>query len=60
MSCVFFCDWVTSLRMIFSSSIHLPKNFRNSVFVVVVVLFLFLFSEIGFLCIALGILELNL
>ena len=26
--CVFFCDWVTSLRMIFSTSIHLPKNFR--------------------------------
>jgi len=24
---VFFCNWVTSLRMIFSSSIHLPKNF---------------------------------
>jgi hypothetical protein len=24
--CVFFCDWVISLRMIFSSSIHLPKN----------------------------------
>jgi hypothetical protein len=21
-----FCYWVTSLRMIFSSSIHLPKN----------------------------------
>ena len=30
--CVFFCDWVTSLRMIFSSSIHLPKSFINSFF----------------------------
>ena len=30
--CVFFYDWVTSLRMIFSSSIHLPKNFINSLF----------------------------
>jgi hypothetical protein len=26
-SCVFFYDWVTLLRMIFSSSINLPKNF---------------------------------
>jgi hypothetical protein len=24
--CVLFCDWVTLLRIIFSSSIHLPKN----------------------------------
>ena len=30
--CVFVCDWVTSLRMIFSSSIHLPANFTNSLF----------------------------
>jgi hypothetical protein len=30
--CMFFCDWVTSLRMIFSSSINLPKNFMNSSF----------------------------
>jgi hypothetical protein len=29
---VFFCDWVTSLRMIFSSSIHLPANFIVIVF----------------------------
>jgi hypothetical protein len=28
-ACVFFCDRVTSLRMIFSSSIHLPKNFMK-------------------------------
>ena len=26
---VLFCDWVTLLGMIFSSSIHLPKNFMN-------------------------------
>ena len=25
-SCVFCCDWVTSLRMLSSRSIHLPKN----------------------------------
>jgi hypothetical protein len=31
---VFFCDWVTSLRMIFSSSIYLPKNFINSLFLI--------------------------
>jgi hypothetical protein len=30
----FFCDWVTSLRKIFSSSIHLPKNFMNSSFLI--------------------------
>ncbi|EDL08860.1 mCG147268 [Mus musculus] len=29
-----FCDWVTALRMIFSSSIHLPKNFMNSSFLI--------------------------
>ena len=29
--CVFFCDWVASLG-IFSSSIHLPKNLMNSLF----------------------------
>jgi hypothetical protein len=27
---VFFGDWVTSLRIISSRSIHLPKNFINS------------------------------
>ena len=27
--CVFFCDLVTSLRMIFSRSIHLSKNFTH-------------------------------
>jgi hypothetical protein len=31
-----FCDWATSLRMIFSSSIHLPKNFMKSLFLIVV------------------------
>jgi hypothetical protein len=31
--CAFFCVWVTSLRMIFSSSIHLPENFMKSFFV---------------------------
>jgi hypothetical protein len=31
---VFFCDWVTSLRMIFSSSIHLPENFMKSLFLI--------------------------
>ena len=30
--CMFFCDWVTSVRMTFSSSSHLPKNFMNSLF----------------------------
>jgi hypothetical protein len=30
--CVFFCDQVTSLRMISSRSIHLSKNFINSFF----------------------------
>ena len=33
-SCVFFCDWVTSLRMISSRSNHLPKNFMNSLFLI--------------------------
>jgi hypothetical protein len=33
--CVFFCDWVASLRMIFSSSIHLPKNFMDPSFLIV-------------------------
>jgi hypothetical protein len=33
-SCVFFCDWVTLLKMILSSSIHLPKNFMNSLFLI--------------------------
>jgi hypothetical protein len=27
--CVFFCDWVALLRIIFCSSIHLPKIFIN-------------------------------
>jgi hypothetical protein len=31
---VFFCDWVTSLRMISSRSIHLSKNFINSLFLI--------------------------
>jgi hypothetical protein len=31
---LFFCDWVTSLRMIFSSSIHLPKNFMSLLFLI--------------------------
>ena len=26
---VFFCDLVISLRIIFSSSVHVPKNFMN-------------------------------
>jgi hypothetical protein len=30
--CVFFCDWITSLRIIFSSSTHLPVNFMKSLF----------------------------
>jgi hypothetical protein len=29
-SCEFFCYWVTSLRMMPSRSIHLPRNFINS------------------------------
>jgi hypothetical protein len=29
-----FCDWVTSLRMISSRYIHLPKNFINSLFLI--------------------------
>ena len=33
-SCVFFCDWVTPFRMIFSRFIHLPKNFINSLFLI--------------------------
>jgi hypothetical protein len=32
--CVFFCDWVTSLRVIFSSSTHLTKNFIKSLFLI--------------------------
>jgi hypothetical protein len=32
--CMFFCDWVTSLRMIFSSSIQLPVNFMKSLFLI--------------------------
>ena len=28
--CEFLCDWVTSLRMMPSRSIHLPRNFKNS------------------------------
>jgi hypothetical protein len=31
-SCVFFCDWVTSLRIIFSSSTHMPANFIKPLF----------------------------
>jgi hypothetical protein len=31
---VFFCVWVTSLRMISSRSIHLLKNFVNSLFLI--------------------------
>jgi hypothetical protein len=30
----FLCDWVTSLRMIPSRSIHLPRNFINSFFLI--------------------------
>ena len=33
-SCVFLCDWVTSLRIIFSSSIHMPVNFMKSLFLI--------------------------
>ena len=32
MLCVYFCDWVTSLRLIFSSSTHFPANFLKSLF----------------------------
>ena len=32
--CLFLCDWVTSLRMIFSGSIHLPVNFLKSLFLI--------------------------
>ena len=32
--CEFLCDWVTSLRMIPSRSIHLPRNFINSFFLI--------------------------
>jgi hypothetical protein len=32
--CVCVCDWVTSLRMIFSRYIHLPKYFINSLFLI--------------------------
>jgi hypothetical protein len=35
MPCVFFCDWVASLRIIFSRTIHLPKNFMKSLFLIV-------------------------
>jgi hypothetical protein len=28
----FFCDCVTSFRMIFSNPVHLPKNLMNSLF----------------------------
>jgi hypothetical protein len=28
------CDWITSLRMIFSSSIHLPVKFMKSLFLI--------------------------
>ena len=31
---VLFCDWVTSLRMTASSSIHFPTNFMNSLFLI--------------------------
>jgi hypothetical protein len=30
--CEFFCDCITSLRMMPSRSIHLPRNFINSFF----------------------------
>jgi hypothetical protein len=33
-SCVFFYDWVTSSRMISSRSIHLPRSFINSFFLI--------------------------
>ena len=33
--CVVSCDWVTSLRVLFSSFIHLPKDFMNSLFLIV-------------------------
>jgi hypothetical protein len=33
-SYVFFCDWVTSLRMVSSRSIHLAKNFITSLFLI--------------------------
>ena len=32
--CMCVCAWVTSLRMIFSSSIHLPANFTKSLFLI--------------------------
>ena len=32
--CVFFCDWVTSLMMTISSSIHFHKNLMNSLFLI--------------------------
>jgi hypothetical protein len=34
--CVLFCIWITSLRMIFSSYIHLPKNFMKPLFLTAV------------------------
>jgi hypothetical protein len=33
-SCEFFCDWVTSLSIMPSRSIHLPRNFINSFFLI--------------------------
>jgi hypothetical protein len=33
--CMFFWIWVTSLRMIFSSSIYLPAKLRRSSFLIV-------------------------
>jgi hypothetical protein len=33
-SCEFFCDWVTSLRIVPYRSIYLPKNFLNSLFLI--------------------------
>jgi hypothetical protein len=36
LSCVFFCDWANSLRMISYRYINLPKNFINSLFLIAV------------------------
>jgi hypothetical protein len=41
---MFFCDWITLLRMIFSSSIYLPKNFMKAFFVCLFVC-LFVFNS---------------
>jgi len=42
--CVYFCCcWVTSFRMVFSSSIHLPMNFMMSLFLKIY-LFYFMYS----------------